>query len=203
MGAAVRITPARPGGLMVDRVDPASAEATNDAMERYADGDDLAYRHVYEALEPRLRRFALALVGSGAGAEDVIQQTLLQIHLSRTRFVRGASVVPWAFAIARNVIRDARRRLATEQKFAVEAPSAAVPTADEELEQKRRWTVVEEEIRRLPERLREAFLLVNVEELPVSEAAEALGISAANVKVRAWRARKLLAATGRLRLGRL
>ncbi len=186
---------------MVDRFDPASAEATNDAMERYARGDDRAYARVHEALETRLRRFALALGGSEAAADDVIQQTLLQIHLSRTRFVRGASVIPWAYAIARNVIRDARRRMATEQRLAPDAPDAEARGPDEDLDQKRRWTVVDEEIRRLPERLREAFLLVNVEELPVSEAAEALGISAANVKVRAWRARKLLAAAARVRLG--
>ena len=182
---------------MAERGDRASAD---DAMERYADGEDLAFGRLYDALEPRLRRFALALTGSDAAADDVIQQTLLQIHLSRARFVRGAPVIPWAYGIARNVIRDSRRRAATEQKLAPDAPEPAMPLADDELDRKRRRRVLDEEIARLPEALREVFLLVNVEELPISEVAGVLGITPANVKVRAFRARKLLVAAGKIRL---
>ena len=199
MGAAAGNLAVRAMGSVVERGDRASAEAADDAMERYADGDDLAFGRLYDELEPRLRRFALALTASNAAADDVIQQTLLQIHLSRGRFARGAPVIPWAYAIARNVVRDWHRRRATEQNLAPDAPEAAMPMPDEELDRKRRQIVVDEEIRRLPEPLRDAFLLVNVEQLPVPEAAEALGISPANVKVRAYRARQLLAAAGRVR----
>jgi RNA polymerase sigma-70 factor (ECF subfamily) len=185
---------------MVERSRHSSADAANDAMELYADGEDAAFARVYDALEPRLRRFAFALTGSDAAANDVIQQTLLQIHLSRARFARGAPVVPWAYAIARNFIRDTHRRALTEQKLAPEPSAPPVPMPDEALEQKRRSNVVGEEIWRLPEQLREAFLLVNVEELPVVEVAEILGISPGNVKVRAHRARKLLAEAAALRL---
>lgn len=185
---------------MVDRSDGGSARAANDAMERYADGLDEAFGLLYDEIEPRLRRFALALTGSDAAADDVIQQTLLHIHLSRARFVRGAPVIPWAYAIARNFVRDLWRRMATEQRLAPDAAAAPLPMPDETLDQKRRKNLVGEEVWRLPEQLREAFLLVNVEELPVSEVAEILGISPANVKVRAHRARRLLAQAGALRL---
>jgi len=185
---------------MVERSRRSFADAANDAMELYADGEDTAFGRVYDALEPRLRRFALALTGSDAAADDVIQQTLLQIHLSRARFARGAPVVPWAYAIARNVMRDTHRRALTEQKFAAEACSPAASMPDEALDQKRRRSVVGEEISRLPEQLREAFLLINVEQLPVPQVADILGISPANAKVRAHRARKLLAEAAALRL---
>ena len=203
MGVAARITAARPVGSIVECSRRVSGAAANDAMERYADGDEAAFARLYDELEPRLRRFALALTGSNAAADDVIQQTLLHIHLSRARFVRGAPVIPWAYAIARNFVRDVYRRSATEQKLAPEASAPPVPMPDEVLEQKRRRNVVGEEVWRLPEQLREAFLLVNVEELPVAEVAEVLGISVANVKVRAYRARKLLAEAGALWLGGL
>ena len=196
MGAALAVT--APGGAMVGRSDRAAG--ADEAMERYADGDEAAFDDLFDALEPRLRRFALALTGSGAAADDVIQQTLLQIHLSRSRFARGAAVVPWAYAIARNFIRDIQRRRSTELRFAGDIAAPEPPRPDEALDEQRRRAVVDEEVWRLPEPLREAFLLVNVEELPTAEAAAILGISAANVKVRAHRARKALAAGTALRL---
>ena len=77
----------------------------NRAMERYADGDDRAFSVLCDELEPRLRRFLLSLTGSTAATDDVIQRTLLEIHRSRARFPRGAQVLPWACAIARDLIR--------------------------------------------------------------------------------------------------
>ena len=184
---------------MVERSGRLPADA-NDAMERYADGDDAAFGIVYDALAPRLWGFALALTGSEVASDDVIQQTLLQIHLARSRYVRGAAVLPWAFAIARNLIRDLHRRAWTEQAVAPDGPQRGSPMPDEELDRKRRAAAVNEEVRWLPEPLREAFLLVNVEGLPVAEAAEILGISPGNVKVRAHRARRLLANAATMRL---
>jgi RNA polymerase sigma-70 factor (ECF subfamily) len=80
----------------------------NRAMERYADGDDRAFSVLYDELEPRLRRFVLGLTGSEGAANDVIQQTMLEIHASRARFVRGAPVLPWAYAIARRISSGGR-----------------------------------------------------------------------------------------------
>ena len=76
----------------------------NRAMERYADGDDRAFSVLCDELEPRLRRFLLSL-RSTAATDDVIHRTLLEIHRSRARFPRGAQVLPWACAIARDLIR--------------------------------------------------------------------------------------------------
>jgi len=77
----------------------------NRAMERYADGDDRAFSVLCDELEPRLRRFLLSL-RSTAATDDVIHSTLLEIHRSsRARFPRGAQVLPWACAIAHDLIR--------------------------------------------------------------------------------------------------
>jgi RNA polymerase sigma-70 factor (ECF subfamily) len=178
-------------------------ERANEAMERYADGEDGAFSDLYDELEPRLRRFALGLTGSEGAADDVIQQTMLQIHFSRARFVRGAPVMPWAYAIARNLIRDVGRHRTIEDKAVQALPeeraAMAAPLAPDELmDNKRREKALAEELRYLPESLRAAFVMVNVEGLSVPEVAEALGITPANVKVRAYRARRLLIETLKL-----
>lgn len=190
---------------MTDRtsdVDAAGASCADRAMERYARGDDAAFVELYDELAPRLHRFALRWTRSRSAAEDAVQQTLLQIHTARDRFVPGAAVVPWAYAIARRLLIDASRRGAREELRPDDVHDreepAAHPSADEALH----WRRVEAEARRdlaaLPPAWREAFELVRVEGLSVAETAEVLGITRAMVKIRTHRAATALrAATSR------
>src|SRR5688572_8224274 len=80
------------------------------AMDRYARGEDAAFAEVYDGLAPRLMAFLVRYTRDRARAEDVVQQTMLQIHRARGRFTPGAQVVPWAFAIARRLLIDSHRR---------------------------------------------------------------------------------------------
>lgn len=167
-------------------------------MERYADGDDGAFSDLYDELEPRLRRYVLALTRSEALADDVIQQTFFQIIRCRQYFARGAPVLPWAYAIARNVVRDGARRRANEEHAAEvhEQPEESPELRpDEALENRMRERELARALAELPEILRVAFVLVNVEGLPIQEAAQALGITPTNVKQRAFRARQVLMKT--------
>jgi RNA polymerase sigma-70 factor (ECF subfamily) len=171
-------------------------ERANQAMERYADGDDGAFSDLYDVLAPRLHRFALGLTGAGPAAEDVVQQTLMQLHLARDRFARGAPVLPFAYAIARNLVRDeARKRTTAEEARARTADAQDQPPMllpDAALDLKRREKALNEALRELPEGLRAPFLLVHVEGLSIGEVAQALGMTQGNVKVRVHRARRML-----------
>jgi RNA polymerase sigma-70 factor, ECF subfamily len=71
------------------------------AMTRYACGDESAFVLVYDALSPRIYGYLVRQTGESTRAEDILQQTFLQIHRARGTFFPGAEVVPWAFAIAR------------------------------------------------------------------------------------------------------
>lgn len=197
---------------MVDGLDGhpgASRSALDRAMDRYADGDDAAFAVVFDELAPRLHRFALRETRSASAAEDVVQQALLQIHAARTRFVRGAAVLPWAYAIAGRLLIDGRRRAWREvplpERGGGEAPGSAEPAseaggADEALDVRRRDAELRGDLAALPEKLRRPFELVRLEGLTVAEAAEVLGISRGMVKIRAHRAGLALrAADGRRR----
>ena len=79
-------------------------------MERYAAGDDAAFPSVYDAVAPRLYGYLLRQTRDRARAEDLLQQTMLHIPRARVRFIAGAEVMPWAFAIARRLLLDWLRR---------------------------------------------------------------------------------------------
>lgn len=179
-------------------VDAVSASRADRAMEQYACGDDAAFVDVYDELAPRLHRFALRWTRSRSAAEDTVQQTLLQIHAARHRFVPGGAVVPWAYAIARRLLIDLGRRGAREELRAHDVRDPDEPTGAPSPEEALHRRRVEEEARRdfasLPSSWREAFELVKFEGLSVAEAAEVLGITRGMVKIRTHRATTALRA---------
>jgi len=166
------------------------------AMDRYADGDDGAFEVLYDALAPRLLRYALRETRSRSAAEDTVQQVLLQIHASRGRFVRGAPVLPWAYAIARRLLADERRRrarwLPVEENAGAVEPVSGDVAADEVLDRRRREADLEGDLARLPPKHGEAFAMVKLEGLSIADAAAVLGITEGNVKVRVHRAAEAL-----------
>ncbi len=162
------------------------------AMDRYACGDDAAFADLYDELAPRLHRFALRWTRSRSAAEDTVQQTLLQIHVARRRFVRGSAVIPWAYAIARRLLIDLGRRRMREELRAhdvrdPEEPTRA-PSPDEALHRRRMEAEAQRDLALLPSGWREAFELVKFEGLSVAETAEVLGITRGMVKIRTHRA---------------
>jgi len=172
----------------------AAARATSAAMDRYADGDDDAFGELYAALAPRLLPYLRRCAGDAAAASDLLQQTMLQLHLTRGRFLRGANVVPWAFAIARRVAIDearrTRRRIGPAHQAFYEGNDEPLTgaTAEEELHAAQLADTAGAELARLPEPQRTVFHLIRIEGLSVREAAQTLGTSANAVKLRAHRA---------------
>jgi RNA polymerase sigma-70 factor (ECF subfamily) len=180
--------PAVVGGA---EADDASRATANAAMERYAAGDDAAFSQLYDALAPRLHAFLQRQTRDQSRADDLLQQTMLQIHCARGRFLRGADVMPWAFAIARRLLIDSFRRrkheVASGSDPAADATAPTAPT-DERLHSLRMVRDVERELARLPESQRLAFELVKKDGLSMREAAQVLGTTVTAIKLRAHRA---------------
>lgn len=168
-------------------------------MERYAGGDDAAFAELYDLLSPRLFGYLMRQTRSRARAEDLLQQTLLQMHNARGRFIPGAEVTPWAFAIARRLLIDSVRRgkreVLGDGRDGAEGSSEGVSTddaADELVEARELADRLQKELARLPETQRVAFELIKQEGLSVAEAAEVLGTTVTAVKLRAHRAYEAL-----------
>lgn len=172
-----------------------SREIVNLAMDRYADGDDAAFGELYDVLAPKLYKYLLRQTRDAPAAEDLLQQTMLQLHATRGRFFRGADVIPWAFAIARRLFIDGYRRQKREtartEAYAAEEV-VSVRGTDQLLESKRVALEIERELSRLPEPQRVVFELMKQDGLSLREVAQVLGTTPNAVKLRAHRARVAL-----------
>jgi len=178
------------------RLQDSERASLNIAMDRYADGNDKAFGEVYDLLAPRLLGYFGRQTGDSALAEDLAQQTLLQMHAARRNYATGSDVLPWAFAIARNVLIDARRR--SRKEFLAIAPDDDdADGLDRRVDRssnpegtaisRQMAEVMHQEMLQLPDGQRAAFDLVRGEGLSVAETAEVLGTTRTAVKLRVHR----------------
>ncbi len=174
-------------------LDPAQEAQADAAMERYAQGDDAAFADLYRLLGPELDRFAMGLTRHRARAEDLVQQTFLQLHRARGRFRAGSHVAPWALVIARRLVLDDLRRLRREGPLPEHDRADHETPEDLAAARELRATAVQA-LDRLPAAQRQAYELVREEGLSVVEAAAAAGTSVGALKVRAFRAYEALRA---------
>ncbi len=176
--------------------------ALNQAMDRYADGDAAAFTEVYDRLAPRLLGFFVRRVRDQALAEDLVQQTLLRMHLARRNYVSGSDVVPWAFAIGHNLMRDALRRSRREVLFRTAEQDAAAldgrvardSRPDELASARQSLGRIRDELGRVPRHQREAYDLVRQDGLSVAAAALVMGATPMAIKLRVHRVYEALRA---------
>jgi RNA polymerase sigma-70 factor (ECF subfamily) len=175
------------GGSIVTK--SARADA---AMDRYARGDASAFADVYDAVAPSVHAYLVRQTRDRARAEDLLQQTLLQMHRNRGSYVSGLPVMPWAFAIARRLFIDElrhRKADALSSARGIEANDRVTDALPEaEALCREMAELVEAELERIPEAQRTAFELLRVDGLSQDEAAQRLGTTVSAVKLRAFRA---------------
>jgi len=145
-----------------------------------------------------LRRYAFALVGGSPSADDLVQETLARMHRARSTFATGGAVIPWAYAIARNVHIDHARsaKLRTTERLpsdpGPEFQDASGADAESAAIAAEAARIVEQVLAKLPPAQREAFVLIRYEGLSVEDAAAVVGATPTAVKLRAFRAYEAL-----------
>jgi len=80
-------------------------------MREYQAGRFEAFDEIYASIAPALRRYLLSQARDGAKAEDLVQDTFLQMHRARHTYDPSLPLMPWAMAIARHVWLMDRRTL--------------------------------------------------------------------------------------------
>lgn len=163
---------------------------------RTADFDVLMHRY-----ERELYRYLVRYTGDAALAEDVFQNTFLQVHLKRALYEDGRPVRPWFYSIATHQAVDALRKAGRHPTISLDLrgssgggdsdPSALVdllvganagPLAELQGEERKEW--VRTAIERLPDALKQTLILAYFQDLKYREIAEIQKIPVGTVKSR-------------------
>jgi len=172
-----------------------------EAVSRVLDGDTAMFEVIMRRYNQRLYRVARSILRNDAEAEDVMQDAYVRAYRHLDQFEGKAKFATWLTRIAVHEALARKRRsarfeepdAAAEQKgdpmdqFASSLPSPEQQASNAELR-----SLLETTIEELPESYRTVLMLRDVEQMSISEAAEALQISEENVKVRLHRARAMI-----------
>ncbi len=162
-------------------------------MVGYQNGSMHAFSDLYAELSGPLGRYLWTFVRDRTVAEDLLQDTFLQLHRARRTYTPPRPVKPWVYAITRHValmhLRSRRRR--KESVAADELPEIPVPP---ELEPLADRATVHRLLADLPRQAQEVLILHHLLGLSFDEVGQILGVAGGTAKVRAHRAIKVLRA---------
>lgn len=163
------------------------------AMLAYQAGELGGFTDLYAELASDLERFFVVTAGRESAA-DLVQDTFLQIHRSRRTYLAPKPVRPWAFGLARNVLRR-HRRSAWRRCRREEAAGVTIARG---AEAQRRGHApfdaadLREALRGLPATRREAWVLHHQHGWSFKEIAARLAIGVDAAKLRSSRATRAL-----------
>lgn len=140
-------------------------------------------------LIPRLRRYARALAGERAAADDLVQDTLERAWSKLHLYRRGTDLRAWLFTVMHNVHVNRLRAARPTDPLEDEMPELAQRATQGDALLVRD---LERALAALPVAQREVLLLVALEDLSYEETAQALEIPIGTVMSRLARAREKL-----------
>ncbi len=164
----------------------------------YVAGDREALRILIERYRNEVLHFLIRFLGQRAAADDVFQETFVQVHQSAGTFDPTRRFRPWLFTIAANKARDYHRKHTRQTPMSLSAtvsgdtegtsyvdllhadlPSPEFPVLDAE-----RSRLVRSVVEEMPAHLREILMLSYFHKLSYSQIADTLGIPLGTVKSR-------------------
>lgn len=163
--------------------------------QRAQAGDEAAYREALRRIAMRLRSYLRRRMQSlPDDVEDLVQETLLALHLQRGTYDPTLPVSAWVLAIARHKLVDLWRRRGRQ-----EALHDPIDDVDEGLLAQREPEAGAARdlgvlLAGLPQAQRDAIVLTKIEGLSVAEASARTGASESAIKVQVHRGLKKLAA---------
>jgi RNA polymerase sigma-70 factor, ECF subfamily len=169
-------------------------------IQRCLQGDQVAWEQVVRQYWRKVFNVAYKFVGKHDEAEDLTQDIFLKIFKSLDTFDRRANFQTWLISVSRNLCIDHYRSVRKERETidrdvdTVElAPAAPEPGPIAALEQRDRVVLLRQALKALPETLRTAVLLRDIQELSYQEIADRLRLPEGTVKSRINRGRSELA----------
>jgi RNA polymerase sigma-70 factor, ECF subfamily len=180
---------------------PASSpkQTDEDLLAAYRKGDRAAFSRLVDSYQRELFHFLIRFVGDRAAAEDIFQESFLQVHQSAAQFDPQRRFRPWLFTIAANKARDYLR--AQSRRPANQLQAAITPSNDdsgefidllksdeispsEPMEKRELQELVQKTVMEMPANFREILLLSYFHQFPYKQIGEILDIPLGTVKSR-------------------
>ncbi len=202
---------------MVNRPQEVEDAGTDERLlAQFVAGDEARFAELVERFSPQVFQFVARFVRDPATADDLVQETFVQVYQSAGGFDPQRRLRPWLFTIAANKARDFLRSRGRRKEVSLDGPTASESDAASFLDflgddstspgDAVESAEVRQEVRAvidgMPDHLREVLLLGYFDRFAYKEIAEILSIPLGTVKSRLHAAVNHFAATYRKRMER-
>lgn len=172
-------------------------------IQALRDESEDAFRHLIKTYGKDIFNLCLSIVPNIEDAEDLSQETFLEVYKSIQSFRGGSHIKTWLFRIAINKCYDHLKRkkrrndiVTFQSLFDREEEPIEIPSNFQHpgilLENKEYAKVLYAALETLPENLHSAFVLYEMQEMSYKEIAEAMSVSVSSVEGLLFRSRKML-----------
>jgi len=177
-----------------------SGDAVESLIQRCLGGDQNAWELIVHQYWRKVFNIAYKFVGKHDEAEDLTQDIFIKIFKSLSTFDRRANFQTWLISVSRNLCIDHYRSVRKERETIDRqvdpnelTPASTDPGPMAALEQRDRVTLLRQALGQLPDTLRTAVLMRDIQEMSYQEIADTLRLPEGTVKSRINRGRTELA----------
>ena len=168
-------------------------------IERAARGDGAAFSELMQAHEKRMYAVAFRLCGNHEDAQDCLQDAMIRVYKAISSFKGQSSFATWLYRITTNACLDELRRRKTRQSTSLDglldtgwSPTDDLDTPERHALMSEKRREIEWAIAQLPEDMRAAVVLRDIQGFSYDEIAHMLGANVGTVKSRISRGRERL-----------
>ena len=158
-------------------------------------GDRLAYTEIFERYSMLLIAHAYKMLADQDAANDVVQDVLLNLWQKRERLDLNTSLSAYLYTATRNRIFNRKSHQKIVDRYAdtmIAYMEGTHTDSDDLVREKELMALIEKEIRGLPDKMREVFILYKMEDLSYQEIADRLGITDRTARQQVYNALKIL-----------
>ena len=166
---------------------PRSERTDSELFLEAQKGDAASFNEIFHRYEKKVYVYCLRVLNDQELAHDAFQEAFMRLYQHRDRY-DGRTFMAWFFTIVRNVCLNMRRN----RKQTVPFETSRANLSHDRMPDVALHQEVASALAKLPEDYREAIVLYEYEGYAYKEIAEITGASIATVKIRIYRARKML-----------
>ncbi len=184
----------------MEHSEPLNDLSDEDLLTRFRDGQTEAFGVLVRRYERELYGYLRRYLGDASLADDVFQNTFLQLYTKAGQYEPGRPVRPWLYTIATHQAIDALRRQGRHQAVSLDQSREELPNGEvrslvellesrgpgptDQLEEEERRQHVRASVERLPDFLKQVVVMAYYQGMKYREIAEALDIPVGTVKSR-------------------
>jgi RNA polymerase sigma-70 factor, ECF subfamily len=163
-----------------------------DLIRRFRDGDLSAFESLVQRYQGRIYNLCRYMINDPHDAQDAAQDVFIKVYGGLKAYTSDAGLYTWLYRIAVNTCLDYNKRSRPEpleDGTLAENVASSDPSPERLYQSKETGRLIRAALMRLPEKLRAAIVLKEIEALSYEEIAKTLDVSIGTVKSRISRAR--------------